>query len=510
MTPGAHFTWLDAAVLIVYFILSMGVGVYFYFRGKSSDTEGYTAAGRSLPGIVVGLSILATYLSSISFLALPASSYVGNWNSFVFSLSLPFAAWVGVKYFLPFYRNSGEVSAYHHLEVRFGPWARLYTGITYLVMQAVRMGAVMFLMALPLEALLGWEVWVIIVITGISVTIYSLMGGIVAVIWADAIQCVILMAGALLCAAMMLFELPGGVGQMFELAEANDKFSLGSFGPHLTEKTFWVVLIYAFFVNLTNFGIDQNYVQRYVASKSDKEARKSLWLGALLYIPVSATFFFIGTALFAFYTTFPDRLPETYRNETDRVFAWFIVSELPPGLTGLLIAAIFAAAMSTVSTCLNSSATILMTDIYRRYMNPQATEKSQMAALYTGTVIWGVLGTIIALALIRAEQILDAWWTLQGILAGGMLGLFLLGIMSKRATSPAAVVGVVVGVVMIGWLTLSPLPFASGLPDALKNPLHSYMTVIVGTITIISVGLLATSLLFPPKSGQGAPGSHES
>ena len=406
MGAGAHFTWLDLFVLIAYFALTMGVGAYFFFAGRSRDTEGYTAAGRSMSGIVVGLSIMATYLSSISFLALPGSAYMGNWNAFVFSLSLPIATWIAIKYFLPFYRSRHEVSAYHHLEVRFGPWARLYTGITYLLMQAARMGAVMFLMALPLEALLGWDVWLIILITGVSVIVYSLFGGIVAVIWTDAVQSVILMGGALLCVFVMLFRLPGGLGQMVDIAVEHDKFSLGSFGPSLTESTFWVVLIYGIFINLTNFGIDQNYVQRYVASRSDAEARKSMWLGGLLYIPVSAIFFFIGTAMFAFYTIHADLLPPEYLAEGkgDKVFPYFIVSQLPPGVTGLLIASIFAAAMSTISTSLNSSATILMTDVYKRYMRPDATEKQMMTALYGGTLLWGALGTLIAIGLIFTQE----------------------------------------------------------------------------------------------------------
>ncbi len=494
---GTHFTWLDLIVLVVYFILTLGIGAYFFAKGKSRDTEGYTAAGRSLSGIVVGLSILATYLSSISFLALPGSAYAGNWNAFVFSLSLPFAALVAVTYFIPYYRERREVSAYHHLEKRFGPWARLYTGIAYLLMQAVRMGAVMFLMALPLEALLGWDIRLIILITGISVIIYSLIGGIVAIIWADAVQSVILMGGALLCAALMFFRMPEGMGQLFAIAGEQNKFSLGSFGPMLTERTFWVVLIYGVFINLNNFGIDQNYVQRYVASKSDVEARKSLWLGALLYIPVSAVFFFIGTALFAFYTVHADQLPPELLEEGagDRIFPYFIVSQLPPGLTGLLIAAIFAAAMSTISTSLNSSATILMTDVYKRYLRPDATEKGMMTALYVSTLVWGVLGTLIALALIRAEQILDAWWKLQGIFAGGMLGLFLLGMISRRANNPAAAVAVLAGILVIAWMTLSPLVTWGFFPDFLKNPLHNYLTIVCGTMTIVLVGLLMTRLL---------------
>jgi solute:Na+ symporter, SSS family len=418
----------------------------------------------------------------------------------VFSLSLPVAAWIAVKYFIPFYRSRGEVSAYHHLEVRFGPWARLYADTAYLLMQAARIGSVTFLMALPMEALLDLDLWIIIVITGVSVILYSLIGGLVAVIWADAIQSVVLMGGALVCALVMVFRLPDGVGQLFTIAAEHDKFSLGGFGPSLFERTFWVVLIYGIFINLTNFGIDQNYIQRYVASKSDREARKSLWFGGLLYIPVSAVFFFIGTALFAFYTVHADQLPPEFLEEGmgDRIFPYFIVSQLPPGVTGLLVAAIFAAAMSTISTSLNSSATILVTDIYKRYIRPDATEKQTMTSLYVSTLLWGTLGTAIALALIRTGAgILDAWWILQGIFAGAMLGLFLLGIISRRANNAAAITGVVAGVLVIAWMSLP----AQWFPEGFRNPFYSYLTIVFGTTTIVLVGLLVTAAIGPrPKT----------
>ncbi len=491
---GGYLRWADLAVLIVYFLAVLSVGLYFYRSGQSRTTAGFTAAGRSLPGWAVGLSIMATYLSSISFLALPGRSYAEDWNAFVFSLSLPPATWIAVRWFLPYYRASGEVSAYSHLEHRFGPWARLYAGLCYLLTQLARIGSVTFLMALPLSVLLEWDIRLVILLTGISVVVYTMMGGIIAVIWTDAIQSLVLMGGAGVCLLIMVLGLPEGPGQLFALAAAEHKFSLGSYGASLAEPTFWVVLVYGFTINLQNFGIDQNYVQRYVAARSDVEARKSVWLGGLLYVPVSAVFVFLGTALFAFYTAQPDLLPEAYRAEgmADRVFPYFIVTQLPPGVTGLLIAAIFAAAMSTISTSLNSSATLLLTDFYTRYLRPAASERESMRVLQIGTLVWGLLGTGIALAMINVQAALDAWWTLSGIFAGGMVGLFLLGMISRRAGNPAAATGVLLGVLVIVWMTLSP--DCETLPEPLRSPLHSFLTIVVGTLTILLVGLLVSRL----------------
>ncbi len=517
----SHFAPLDWIVLAAYFGGTMAIGAYFY--RKSRTTEGFTAGGRALPGWVCGLSIFATYLSSISFLALPGKAYATNWNPFVFSLSLPIATWIAVRYFLPYYRRTQEVSAYAHLEHRFGPWARVYASVFYLLTQIARMGAVMYLMALPLSVLLGWDIRVLIVITGLSVTLYTFIGGIAAVIWADALQALVLMGGAVACLCVMLLGMPEGPAQVLSIAAEHDKFSLGSFGPSLAEATFWVVLVYGLTINLQNFGIDQSYVQRYIASSSDAEARKSVWLGGLLYVPVSAVFFLIGTTLFAYYQARPDdmdrlrsavavqqlaasgisegaadytvKLREAKTGLTDadlgdKVFPQFIGSKLPAGVTGLLIAAVFAAAMSTVSTSLNSSATLIMRDYYQRYVNREASERQSMVVLYAGTILWGALGTAVALLLVQIQSALDAWWTMASIFSGGIVGLFLLGMISRRAGNPAAVTAVIIGLLLIVWMTLSPTPVWPARLDALKSPLHQFMVIVVGTLAILLVGLL--------------------
>ena len=484
---------LDGLVLGCYFIVVLAIG--FSFNRRSRSVEGFTAASRNLPGWLTGLSILGTYVSSISFLALPGKAFADNWNPFVFSLSLPIATWVAVKWFMPHYRRSGHVSAYQHLEERFGPWARVYTSFCYLLTQLARMGAVMYLMALPLNVLLGWNITWIILATGVTVTAYTFVGGIVAVIWTDAIQTIVLILGALVCGVIMLFSLPEGPMQLFEIAATHEKFSLGSYGLNMGEATFWVVLIYGLVINLQNFGIDQNFIQRYVASSSDKEARKSVWLGGLMYVPVSAVFFFIGTALYAYYVVNPGQLPEAYTTagSADKVFPWFIITVLPPGVTGLLIAAIFAAAMSTVSTSLNSSATVILNDYYQRFSKSAVSEKKSMRFLHVTTVIWGVFGTLIALAMTRAQSALDAWWTLAGIFGGGTLGLFLLGLMSRRVMSKAAMIGVSSGILLILWMTLSP--DAGFLPNVLQSPFHRFLIIVFGTAVVMLLGLVSTVVL---------------
>lgn len=488
--PSERFTTLDLIVLVTYFAATLAIGLSFW--RKSRSVAGFTAAEGSLPGWLTGLSILGTYVSSISFLALPGKAFASNWNSFAFSLSIPLAAWIAVRWFLPFYRRGGHVSAYTHLEARFGAWARTYASFCYLLTQIARIGTVTYLMALPMHVLLGWDIRLIILVTGVTTTLYTFAGGIVGVIWTDAIQTVVLMIGAVLCAVLMVTGLPEGPGQVFRLAAEHDKFSLGSFGFGLAQPTFWVVLVYGLVINLQNFGVDQNYVQRYHTSSSEAEARKSVWLGALLYVPLSAVFFFIGTALFAYYTAHPEALPVAYRDpaRSDSVFPWFIVSVLPPGITGLLVASIFAAAMSTISSSLNSVATVFLNDYFLRFFSPAAPEARKMRALHLATAVAGVIGTALALAMIDVRSALDAWWTLAGIFGGGMLGLFLLGFLSRQARRPAALVAVAVGVLVILWMSLSPR--WTGAAAAYRSSFHELLTVVFGTAALLLTGLLVT------------------
>ncbi|MDZ7693653.1 MAG: hypothetical protein U5K69_21465 [Balneolaceae bacterium] len=300
---------------------------------------------------------------------------------------------------------------------------------------------------------------------------------------------IILIAGALFCIGYILFSLPGGPEQIFITALEDDKFSLGSFEVNMFESTFWVVLVYGIFINLQNYGIDQNYVQRYVAARSDKEAKRSALFGGLLYIPVSMLFLFIGTALYVFYTTSGAQLPAELMdpNKSDRVFPYFIVQELPPGIAGLLIASIFAAGMSTISTSLNSSATVFLTDYYERFFKRSATEKDSMRVLYLSSFLIGSTGIVIGLLLINVTSALDAWWKLSSIFSGGMLGLFLLGIFTRKKNVVGAITGVIAGILVILWLSLSRF---FQLEETLGYQIHSYLTIVMGTTTIFLTGFI--------------------
>ncbi|MGY8642001.1 MAG: sodium:solute symporter [Verrucomicrobiales bacterium] len=487
---------LDIIVLVVYIALVGGVGVWFAKRSHTS--EGFMKAGGRLPSWVVGLSLFGTFLSSNTFIGVPGKAYAGNWNAFVFSLSIPIAVLIAVRFFVKFYRNSGEISAYEHLEKRFGLWARIYAVVCYLLTQVSRSATIMLGVAIGLQQVTGWSLPTIILVSGILVTAYTLIGGIEAVIWTDAIQSVVLAVGALLVIGILIFKHPEGASAAFSIAKDADKFSLGSWSvTDFASSTVWVVLIFGLFINLTNFGIDQNYIQRYHAAESEAAAKRSLWIGAILYVPASLMFFIIGSLLFSFYQTSPEEIAAIQEMAGDRKFEdsilpHFMANHLPPGVGGLILAALAAAAMSTIDTSLNSSATITLRDLWGRLIRggKDVGEVESMKVLRWSTIFWGILGTGTALFLTNdAANILDIWWKLSGIFAGGMLGLFLLGLIVKRAGNPAAVTGVVVGLIVIFWLSSADREW---MPDHLKSMLHGNLTIVIGTLSIFLVGLLVS------------------
>ena len=477
-------SWIDLAVIAVYLVGTTLFGCSFYFRKGSGDAKTFMAGGGRIPGWVLALSIFATYVSSISFLALPAKAYLTNWNVLVLSFSIPVAAGVAAVWFVPFYRKMTSASAYSFLEERFGFWARAYASGCFLLMQSVRSGMILFLLALLLKSLLGFSIPAVILAVGVSTMVYSMLGGLRAVVWTDAIQAIILIAGALLCLAGLGCTLPDGFAAGIKTAYDAGKFSHGSFS--LTEwgsETFWVTFIYGVFLNLQNFGIDQTYTQRYIAAKSEKEAVRSMFSGAMLYVPVSLVFVAIGTLLWVWVQGHPGVVPADVLAKSDAVFPWFIVNRLPTGVTGLLVAAIIAAAMSTMSSTLNSGATVLLEDYRKRFAKSTVSPASQIRFLRGATVALGVFAIGVALAVMNVTSVLTTWWAVQSVLSGGMLGLFLLGAFARRTRKAQAAVATVLGIAVVLWIVFGQtLTFGRQL-------IHLNLSIVFGTTTLVVVGV---------------------
>ncbi len=511
-----HLPLTDLLIIALYMIAMIFTG--FWFSRKNKNPDEFTKASGKIPQWAVGISIYATFLSSNTFLGVPGKAFGTNWNAFAFSLSMPIAAWIAAKYFIPFYRNNGDISAYTHLEKRFGAWARTYVVICFLLTQLARMGSVFFGIALSLQALTGYSMQTIMIVTGIIIIIYTVLGGMAAVIWTEVAQGIIKTFGAILILYFIINKMPGGINHILSIGKANDKFSLGSFHFDFTASTFWVIFLYGFFINLNNFGMDQNYIQRYQTTHSAKDAAKSLWLCVKLYLPVSLLFFIIGSSLFAWYEAHPqmleaiklrtaaEQLPQAASSQQlsqfaaslkpadygDKVLPDFMVNVLPVGIVGLIVSAILSAAMSTISSGMNASATVFTFDIYKRYVKNDLTNKQTLRLLFISTFVIGVLAIITGIAMIGVKSILDAWWQLSGIFAAGMLGLFLLGIVSRRTKNVEALVAVIIGIFVIAWMTLPGI-----IPEKysfLRSAININMVIVIGTLTIFLTGILLSYL----------------
>jgi len=470
---------IDLFIIMIYIVATTAFGAWFVKR--SGNMKGFTLAGNMIPGWAIGLSLMATYLSSISFLANPGKSYISNWSPFVFSLTLPLAIWVASKWFIPLYRNQVKTTAYEYLEQRFALWARLYMSTAYILLQIGRFAVVLYLTALALASLLGIDMKVLILALGLLTITYTLLGGFAAVIWTDVVQAIVLFFGGLLCLFILLTNMPGGWEQLGAVASRENKFSLGSMDFDLVIQGFWVIFIFGIVENLKNFSVDQNYIQRFLSAPSEAEAKKALWLGGFLYIPVSALFFLIGTVLFVYYLNVP---AETLPEKADQIFPYFIVHELPVGLVGLVIAGVLAAGMSTLDSSLNSSATVYTVDFYKRVFNKEADDHTQLKMIRVVTVLLGTLATLASLLMIDAKSALDVWWKMSAIFGGGMLGLFLSAVLMPKLQSRHALAATLAGLLFVAWATSSKLWFADA---GWGFGLHTMMIGVIGTMLIVAV-----------------------
>ncbi len=490
-----HISSVDYFIIVIYLVATTVFGAWFVKR--SGDMKGFTLAGKIIPGWAIGLSLMATYLSSISYLANPGKSYASDWRPFVFSLTLPIAIMIASRWFVPLYRNRVQTTAYEYLEQRFSLWARVYMGAAYILLQIGRFAVVLYLTALALAALLNIDIKALILVLGFLTIIYTLLGGFAAVIWTDVVQAVVLFLGGLVCLLVLLINMPGGWEQLAAVTSREHKFALGAMDFDLVTQSFWVIFIFGLVENLKNFSVDQNYVQRFLSAPSEAEAKKALWLGGLLYIPISAMFFMIGTLLFVYYLNVH---PADFPAKADQVFPYFIVHELPTGMAGLVIAGVLAAGMSTMSSSLNSAATVYTIDFFKRVLNPDADDHTQLKMIRTATGLIGGLATLASLAMINAKTALDVWWEISAIFGGGMLGLFLSAVLMPKLESRQAMFATIAGLLFVAWATGSKLWFAG---DVWAFGWHAMMIGVVGTLLIIATSYVLQ--LFGLLQSPGVP-----
>lgn len=477
---------VDTLILVIYGLVMVGMGVYFLRKTKTS--EEFMVAGMGIPSWAAGIAVMSAYTSSISYIAVPGKAFDDNWHPLIFALTALPVAWFVTKYVIPHYRKNKIISVYNYLERRIGDWGRVYASFSFVLFMIGRTAVILYLSSLLLTSFIDIDIKTLILIIGILTIIYTLMGGMEAVIWTDVLQSIIMVGGLIFSAYILTTEVFSKPDFLIQNAFDNNKFSLGDTSFSLSSRTIWVMIIYGVTENIRNLMADQNYTQKYSSVATEKNAKKSVWIAMLIYLPLTAIFLYIGTTMFAFYSG-GDHVLDPSIVKGDEVFPYFIATELPIGVKGLIIAAILAASMSTVDSALNSSATVLYLDYYKKYFKPDASEKSSIGFLRLTTVVWGLLGIAFSLLLINAQSALDIWWQISGIFGGGILGLFLLAIFNVNIKSWQGIASVVFSIFIIIWGTfLRDLPPSYGWLECTIDP------IIIGAVA--TVGLILLALIF--------------
>ena len=445
------------AVLAAYFLFMAGMAWYFIRKKKTADD--YFTGGGKIPWYVAGMSIFATMLSSISFLALPAQFYISDWRYFPLTLGIFALAPIVIYFYLPFFRRLKVASAYAYLELRFNTAVRLFASGAYVVFMISRVAIVTLLPALALNAMTGVSIDGCILVCGAATIVYCAFGGFEAVVWSDFVQGIVLVSGAIAIFVALISGTDGGIAGAWQSASANGKTTLVDLRFLATEPVLWVVLVLAIIENLSSYTSDQCVIQRYMSVKDEKAAARSIWFNGIFTVVVCVVLDSIGTALWTYYRSHPEMLDPTLP-KADSILPFFIVSGLPPAVAGLVAAALFAATISTLSANLSSAATALTADFVLKF-RPSTSPEAQMRWGRVFTFAAGILGVAAALVLAHTEtrSLFDKFKEFISVLTAGLAGMFFLGVFVRRVGGRAAVAGLVINYIVCFALRYAPLPF---------------------------------------------------
>ena len=480
----AHFSLLDYTVFALYLAASVSIGTMF-IKGQRNISE-YFLAGRSMGSLLVAMTVLASLFSGISFLAGPSEGYQHGPIFYLVNLAFFIATPVTALLFIPFFCNARFFTAYQYLEERFSVQVRTLASASFIIRVLLWLAAATYAPALALKQVTGMPLWFTILCTGVWTTCYTAFGGMRAVIWTDVMQLIVLLGGQLAISIVAVLRVPGGLGKVIEIGQQGNRLDL-SFSPDPTVRlTFWGLVIGGTFMILVQMATDQVSVQRYLSATSMKTAQRGLWVKLLLTLPVTGLFYGTGLVLYAYYQVHGDPLAAGKITKADQILPYFVVNELPHGFPGLLIAAIFAASMSVVAGGINSLSSATLVDFYQRlWKRPDLSDKHQLRIARWLTFTYGALVIVLAFLVQRLGTLLEATNKIIGLVGGPLLGLFLLGMLVRRATSRGALIGWIAGLVMTLWVC-----FATNV-----SFLWYAMT---GCLATMGVGLLVSMFEPPP------------
>ena len=488
----------DYGIIIAVLLITLYFGLRYAKNQKS--TEAYFSAKGRVPSWAIGMSLLATLISSVTFLGYPAEGYANNWILLVQGLMVPIVLLGTVWFIVPLYRKVIGLSTYEYFEKRFGNFARYYSSIAFVLRQFSGMGTVLYLLAVALSSMTNINTYWIILVVGSIIVIVNLLGGIEAVIWLDVFQGFMLFASGILCLLVVIFSVNGGLPEVWRVASENGRTGFGPYDLDFTRLTFVVMAINGVFYAIQKYGTDQTVIQRYLTARSDKSAIRASLMGILLTVPVWSLFMFIGTALFVYYSQQP--LPDDIGPNS--VFPYFIMTQLPIGVVGFILAAMISAAICSLSADLNSLAAVGIEDYYKK-LRPEKVDNEYLRASRWMVAIAGVISMIIGFIYVElgSESILGIIFTLYAIFSGGIVGVFLLGIFTQRANRQGINIAIVVCILFTAYAFLTSTEITFGNESFILldlgdfNFTHNKMMLgVYSHLVVIGVGYVA-SLFFP-------------
>jgi solute:Na+ symporter, SSS family len=489
MTTGA-LTVIDWIVVIGYFAGMVVLGLRFGKR-QTSSARYFLGSGR-MPGWAIGMSMFATVISSWAFLALPAKAFQSDLQSLLTISTLPIAAWIAVRWFVPLFRERIQLSAYEYLERRFGMPARVYGNLAFLIVHFGKMAGILYLLCLAMAEMTGANIFVLIAVVGLSTVIYTFFGGMEGVVWTDVAQGSLLLFAGFVSAGFLLFGSPGGPEAVLQTAWDAEKFKLASSGFSWARAGTVVFVFFGLTFYTQKYLSDQTIVQRYLVAGSRPQAGKAIWMSSLLVMLVWVLFMGVGVLLWAHYRLQPETMPPGLLATPDKIFPHFIGHGLPAGISGLILAGLLAATMSTLSSDLNCLSAVVFDDYYRK-LRPASGDTAHLFFSRGVVLVSGVLGILLAMAMTRIHSMADAAFDFVSLVGGGVMGMYLLG-MVTRCSARGLYVGLGCGVTFILW-TYFCGPGTTAVPGVPRSPFHTLWVGTIGNLVVFGCGYLASRAL---------------
>jgi len=442
-------TWIDYTVIAAYLLAITAFGTWFARFQKT--TVDYFLTGRSVPWWAICFTIVATETSTLSFIGVPAGAYAGNMTFLQLAFGYVIGRILVSVLFLPSYFRGELFTSYELLLRRFGPEVKNVAAFIFVITRTLADGIRLFATALVISVVTQVPVSITVIALGVAMIIYTVRGGVSAVIWTDVVQMFVYVGGALVVFFGLLTLIPGGWGEVVRSAGATGHFQVLDFSTDPKRAyTFWAGLFGGIALTLATHGTDQFLVQRLLSARSLKGAASGLILSGVLVLAQFVLFLVIGAMLYTFYQHTP--LPRPL-SRTDEVLPLFVVTSLPQGVSGFIVAAIVAAALSP---SINSLAATTVNDFYLKYVRPDADEKTLMRVARTATIGWGVAQIVVALAAQGVTRsVLDSGLSVLSLAAGPVLGAFLTGVLTTRVRSGAMLAGMAAGAVVLAWVWIT-------------------------------------------------------